>query len=550
MKKSLKYGTGTIITIILFLGILVVLNLFSLKYFFRIDLTENKEYTLSDSTIKILKGLDDIISIKVYFSKKLPPYMNTLRQKVKDIITDYKNYGGDKVHVEYIDPGDDPATVHKMRTLGIPRVQLNIIEKDKAQIVNAYLGIGIFFEDKKEVIPLVKNVRTLEYDLTRAILKVSQKKLKKVGFIIGDEMKGRTGNINGIKNIIGKQYNVVTLSDKKKLTIPNDIKTLIVIGGQGITDAQLFAIDQFIMKGGKVIFCVDPVIINEQYGLRAFPADSKLFDLIYFYGVKINKALVLDRSNAMAAFSSGFIQFQIPYPFWVRVTKSGFDKTNPIVAKLESLVLPWTAPLSLRKDLNKKNLNITHLVKSSSFAWKVEKYFNISPQQKFNPLQKDLHSFDLAVLLKGKFTSYFTDKPIPKPKEENKKNQKDKNKEEQGKNEEKEKKEKEIKVIKKGKEAYILVIGNGNFITNSFLERFPSNIIFFLNSVDWLTMGDQLIGIRSRASVNRPLVEISDNKKSMIRYINMFAIPFLVVIFGLIKYGLRRRRRRRNRNEA
>ena len=63
-------------------------------------------------------------------------------------------------------------------------------------------------------------------------------------------------------------------------------------------------------------------------------------------------------------------------------------------------------------------------------------------------------------------------------------------------------------------------------------------------------MGDQLIGIRSRASVNRPLVEISDNKKSMIRYINMFAIPFLVVIFGLIKYGLRRRRRRRNRNEA
>ena len=88
--KSRNYGTQVVVEIVVVIAVLAFVNLLSLRFFSRVDLTEGKIFTISDSTKKLLKGLDDVVNIKVYFSKKLPPYLTTLRREVRDILDEYR----------------------------------------------------------------------------------------------------------------------------------------------------------------------------------------------------------------------------------------------------------------------------------------------------------------------------------------------------------------------------------------------------------------------------------------------------------------------------
>ncbi|MFQ6039239.1 MAG: Gldg family protein, partial [Candidatus Poribacteria bacterium] len=185
--KGLKAGTNALIMILIVFAILAMVNLLIARAFFRIDLTDGNIYTISKSTKNVLERLDDIIKVTAYFSKDLPPHLVNLRQQVKDILDEYQVYGRGKLRIAFIDPKEDAKIEEKMPAIGIPEVRAQTVEKDKAQVVNVYLGIAVEYEDKKEVIPLVRNVNTLEYDLTSAIIKVSSEKAKTIGFLAGHD---------------------------------------------------------------------------------------------------------------------------------------------------------------------------------------------------------------------------------------------------------------------------------------------------------------------------------------------------------------------------
>jgi len=177
LSRSFQYGTSSIIIVLIVLGIIVVINVMSMRHFVRADLTENKDFTVSDATKKVLSELDDIITIDAYFSKEVPPYVTNIKSQVNDIFDEYSAYSGGNVSVELVSmprAGDDPELEQKARFLGIPPVQVNILEKDKTEVVTIYFGIVIGYEDRNEIIPVIQNVRTLEYDLTSAIIKVSK----------------------------------------------------------------------------------------------------------------------------------------------------------------------------------------------------------------------------------------------------------------------------------------------------------------------------------------------------------------------------------------
>jgi len=100
-----------------------IINAFSSNHFTRIDLTEDKRYTVSKSTKKLLTELDDIVNIKVYLSKDLPPYVVMLTGQVKDLLEEYKIYSEGNINIEYIDPSSDPMIQQKLRFMGIPQVR-------------------------------------------------------------------------------------------------------------------------------------------------------------------------------------------------------------------------------------------------------------------------------------------------------------------------------------------------------------------------------------------------------------------------------------------
>ena len=528
--KKLRFGGRSASFILIVLGIIAVVNFISARHFGRVDLTESKVFSISDSTKEILRGLDDVVNVNVYISKKLPPHLIGLKRQIQDILDEYKAYSGGKLKVRFIDPQGDPKEEERARFLGIPQVQLQVIEKDQAQVMNAYLGIAVLYADKKEVIPVIRGVENLEYDLTAAILKVTSEEEKVIGFLSGhNERDPFDEEVNGcslIREELERQYRVRKVDTTKGGKIPEDIDTLIIAGPEKLSDWDKFQIDQFIMRGGRAIFLIDPIKL--EFGLFATPLDTGLEDMLRHYGVKLGRNLVLDRINTNASFRTGFITYSVPYPFWVKVVRSGLNREHVVTSELEDIILPWTSTVDL--DLKEgSDVKGEVLAKSSKFSWTVTSPYNLSPNQNFALTIKEMKPHPLIVALSGKFKSFFADKPVPKPEGE------------EGEKGEGKKSEKEPEVIKEcQKETQILVVGNSHFIANNFVSQFPENRDFFLNAVDWMTLGEKLIGIRSRQVTDRPLKRISEAGKNAVKWGCTLAIPILVAIGGVLRFWWRK----------
>ncbi|MBI5183652.1 MAG: GldG family protein [Nitrospinae bacterium] len=527
--KRLHYKTNSILMIIILIGIIAIINFLSGRHFIRWDLTEGKEFTIATATKKIVGELDDIVNINVYFSRELPSHLADLERQIKDILSEYKAYAGRNLMIDYIDPSEDPQLERKVQMLGIPQIQLNVIEKDRAQVRNAYMGIAVLYEDKKEVIPLVQNVVNLEYDLTSAINKVTSEEVKGVGFLYGtDDMEERYSSIT---TELKKGYKVskVDIRDGKK--IKDDIDTLVLVSPRDMKEREKYEIDQFLMRGGRLILLVDPVT-RETNGLSASILHSGIDDMLSHYGIKINKDLVLDSNSEYATFQSGFMRFSVPYPFWPKISTQGFINDHPIVNRLGAIVFPWTASIEILKEKTGDS-KVTELIKSSDRSWTQTGYFNLSPPQRFNVESEKMKSYTLAALLSGRFKSFYAGKDIPAT-EGKEENTNDSNK---GNTINPEKEER----VNEGKDTHILVIGNSNFIADEFIGQAGGNLTFFMNSIDWLTIGDELIGIRSRRVTDRPLKEISEYKKGYIKFTVIFSMSMVLICLGLVRFYLRKR---------
>jgi ABC-2 type transport system permease protein len=256
----------------------------------------------------------------------------------------------------------------------------------------------------------------------------------------------------------------------------------------------------------------------------------------------VKNELVLDRSNASASFQSGFYTISVPYPFWVKIVRESFASDNPVVSQLESMVLPWASPLEIIKDKN-PGVKVTELFKSTKYSWTQKDFYDLTPKEEYSPQPQDMKERIMAAALSGTFKSFFADKKVP-PMEEEKKPELDKNKKTTTPIKEEPKSAQQPTVLKESKETKLIVVGNSRFISENFPMEFEGNRIFFLNVIDWFTIGDYLIGIRSRESTDRPLKVIPDEAKTVIRVINILGISFLLGLFGLSRFYVRRRRKR------
>lgn len=537
--KKVTYGTNYIVIVLLLAGILVIVNAFSFRHFFRVDLTENKLFTISDSTKKVLKSLDDIVNIKVYLSRKLPPYMVTITDQVKDLLEEYKVYSGGNIDIEYIDPADDPSMQQKLRFMGIPQLRLNIIEKDKAAVINVYMALAVLYSDNKEVIPALTDLATLEYELTSKILRVTSSEVRTIGFLSGHGEPELEKEIGTINNELKEQYYTRKVETSGGEKIPEDVAALVVASPKKLSDRDLFEIDQYIMSGGRVIFLLDTINI-EQRGLRGLPIGCSIEGLVEHYGIKVLTELVLDQLNANASFKSGPFSIFIPYPFWVRVVRQSIEGDHPIINKLESMVLPWASPLEIIQEKT-KDKTVAVLARSSDYSWTQKGYFDLNPRQDFFPRKDQMKNHLMAAAVSGKFRSFFADKTVP-PVEQ--KEAEDKDKPDEPEKPEETSTDETRTIIKESPETKIIVVGNSRFITENFSLQFDGNRAFFLNAIDWFTIGDYLIDIRSRESGERPLKIVSDKTKTVVRAVNMLGVPVMLAIFGMVLFFLRRRRKR------
>jgi len=533
LNRKNIFTTQSMILLLIVAAILIVINLISASHFGRLDLTADKQYSLSEATKKTVKNLDDLLTIKVYFSTVLPPDLAQTEQYLKDILSEYQAYSKN-IRIEFIDPAKDEKTKEEVQNLGIPQVQMQILQKDEFKVQQGYLGLALFYADKKEVIPLIQNTDNLEYDLTSAIKRLTAAKLKTIGFLSGHDEHGLISNPYGspeqaqnndytlVAQELEKNYQVMPVDISNGKPIEN-IDTLIIAGPKNkLSDNELYQIDQFIMKGGNVIFLLDEVQILP--GLQAAPNQTSLEKLLSSYGVQVNTDLVIDASNETVGFSSGMMQFFLPYPFWPKLIKQNFAADNPIMAKLQSISLPWVSSLA---EIFKEGIASKILATTTANGSSVSSPFDLNPQQDFNPT--DRKKIPIIIELDGKFSSAYAGQKAPEVKSEININTESAAPSSQT-------------IDKAEKESRLIVLANSTFINDNNLKRFPDNLAFFLNSVDYLTLDSDLINIRAKTITDRPLAKISDTTKTWIKIINIGLIPLIIIVIGVIRFYLRKRK--------
>ena len=262
-RKRLISGGNTAALVLIVFGILVLINFLSIRTFFRVDLTEDKRYTISKATKDVLGALDDIVTITAYFSTA-PAEVAQIRRNVRDILDEYKAFSK-HLQIDFVNPANfDDAQKQELRFKGIPEVQINVMKKDKAEIANVYMGISIGYSGKEETLPIVQSTANLEYELTSTILKVTTKEAKTVGFLTGHgEFDINDQNYQQFRQLLDKngqgQYNVTSVNLQGGKSVDETVATLVIAGAQQpLTEREKYELDQFIMRGGRVICLVDP----------------------------------------------------------------------------------------------------------------------------------------------------------------------------------------------------------------------------------------------------------------------------------------------------
>lgn len=533
-RSVIKSGTQSATAIFLTLGILVFANILSYRWFKRADLTDKKEYTISDSTRKILGNLDDLVNITAYFSNDLPPYYTGIKTQVTDLLSEYEAFSNGNLNIVYTDPGSDDELKGQLARMGIPEVPLGEIKRDKQVISMGYMGIAVQYGDNGEVIPFVRGVSNLEYDLTSALLKVKDS-TEKVVIWIGTESSDPQ-DPEGYKLLhdeLNKSYVVRAMTPDKVTVIPKRTSMVVVDGKANLPDRALYAIDQFLMGNGKVVFLTDGVQLDAGQGLAASRTSQSIHTLLEHYGVMIEPILVGDVRNANAMFNSGMVRFRMPYPFWPKIGSNGFDSDAPAVSQLESLVFPWVSPLSFQQE-KQPGATAVGLVRTSEQSWHIPEPFDLNPQQDWKVREIGFVQSDLVWELTGTLESFFKGKAIPTASDPANIND--------------EKEEEELDPT--ADDCRVCVVGSTRFANNQFLSIFPENMMFAQNIIDSMAMGNDLIGIRSRIVTDRPLAfgttdenEI-ESKKTMHRLMGTILIPVLLILFGLGRVFLRNQKRK------
>ena len=512
----------------------MLINFLSTRRFIRADLTEDKRYTISKATKNVLDALDDIVTITAYFSTT-PAEVAQIRRNVRDMLDEYNAFSK-KLQIDFVNPANfDDAQKQELRFKGIPEVQINVIKQDKAEIANVYMGISIGYSGKEETLPVVRSTANLEYELTSTILKVTTKEAKTVGFLTGHgEFDINDQNYQQFRQLLDKngqgQYNITSVSLQDGQTVDNTVSTLVIAGAkQPLTEREKYELDQFIMRGGRAIFLVDP--IQMQPGtLQGTPLSTGLNDLLAHYGAKLGNNLLIDRRfHDSARFQQGFMTVFQPYPYFVKIVKSNFSTEHTVTNQLEALTLPWTSSLEV---IAKENITATALAKTSEFGQTLQGYYNLRPD--FPIPEAETQAYPVAVALEGQFKSFYTDKEIPPVATD------DATSIEGAETPTPAQDTAARTTVTESAQTQIVVVGTAQFLT----QMRPDGINFFLNTVDWLTLGDALIGIRSQAITDRPLREVSEIEKNFIKYLCTIGIPLLVVIFGLVRYLLKSRAKR------
>lgn len=494
MKTRKSYYTS----VVLIIGIVFLINIVSSDFFVRLDLTENQRFTLSKATENIVEGLIEPVTVKAYFSENLPPNVAQTRQDFKDLLVEYASLADGNLVYEFINPNEDPAIEQEAAQSGISPVMINVREKDQVKQQKAFMGAIIEMGDQKDVIPFMQPGEAMEYALTTSIKKLAVIDKPAVGLIQGHGEPTVTDMAQAAQALtVLYSFENVAITDTTE--IPASYKALALVAPTDtIPPSHLKKLDDYLAKGGKLLVAINKVdgdLQNAQGTLVNVGLDNWLKEK----GVIVEGKFLTDASCAAVTVrqQQGPFQMQsrIQFPFLPILTSFA---EHPVTKGLEQVILPFASPLTFAGDTT---VNYTPLAYSSekSGTASAPTYFNI--QQKWTDADFPLNNQTVAAALEGNLVGNTFSKMV--------------------------------------------VIGDGDFAINSRDGGQPQsvqedNVSLFVNGIDWLSDDTGLIDLRTKGVSSRPIDQLEDGTKAMLKWMN-FGVPILLaILYGVFRAQMRR----------
>ncbi len=522
--KGLETWLYSTLGVVAMHAIVVAINIIAARAKTRIDLTEERAYTLSQGTRNILAKLDTPVQVRFYCTQgetKMPVMLKTYAQRVEDLLGEYRQVSKGQIEIQKLDPTPDSDAEDSAKLDGIEGQPL----PDGDAI---YLGVSVSMLDQKEAIAFLNpsRERLLEYDLSRAISRVMTPTKPVVGIMsplpfAGQQMNpmmARMGRGGGTPawvfySELQRDFDVKTL-EMTADTIPADVKVLVVIHPKGITDAAQYAIDQFVLRGGKLIAFLDPSAALDPQGGNPMMgggggSSSSLEKLFKAWGITFESSKVVADTTYIGRTRQGRA------PAVLALNEKAVNKDDIITAQADNLFMVFAGAFS---GTPAEGLKQTVLISSSKDSQFVEPML---AQMGGEGILKDFVAsgteHPLAVRLTGKFkTAYPDGKPgaEPKPTEPPKPDEK--------KPEEKKADDKSLK--ESAQESAVLLIGDSDMIQDQVSVQemqnpfgggqrmvMPANgnLAFAQGAIEQLSGDNNLISVRSRASRERPFTVVT-----------------------------------------
>ena len=521
MKKTLLSTTGLVLALLLFLGF----NILSSAAFktTRIDLTENRLYTLSQGTLNLLANLEEPIKLRFFFSKKLAADagpITSYAQRVQELLEQYVARSRGKITLEVIDPQPYTDEEDKAAQFGLEGKPANAAGE------MFYFGLaGTNSTDQEETIPFFQESKedSLEYEVTRLVYSLSHAKKRVVGLLSKLPMEGNPmARFQGMADSgpwvivaeMQRAFEVRTIPPTTEKIEP-DVDVLMVAHPQGLSPRTQFAIDQYVLGGGKVLAFVDPfceaqsVPQDPQNPMAAMMANrsSDLGPLLGAWGLEMKPDdLAGDRDNALRVGVDGVGVDYILY-LALRADKDAFDKEDFVTGKLELLQAATTGVLKRKADAG---TTVTPLIQTSANSMRVDRskvMFRPDPQELNQSFVSGNERLLLAARVSGPAKTAF---PEGKPKAEAP---------EDGQAPE----EAPAEALKESSAINVIVVADCDLLADRMWVQMlggqipiasASNGDFVLNALDNLSGSNDLISLRSRGRFNRPFDRVADIRRT------------------------------------
>jgi len=559
--------------LLLGIAIVILVNFIASFLFTRIDLTSEKRYSLAPATIKLLKKLNDVVFFKVYLSGDLPPGFQRLSNETREMLDEFRAYSNN-VQYQFVNPSENPNDKDRndaYRLLverGLQPTDLRVTKKGESSQLIIFPGALASYHGKEVPVQLLMaqlqqepekvlntSIQSLEYNLASAIRNLTVLIKPRIAFIEGQGELDQMESVD-LQNALSEFYNVdrVVLNgkisslavrirtDSAHDALVNKYRAIIIAKPTSpFNERDKFLLDQFIMRGGKVMWMIDPVFASmdslQKYNTTmGIPNDINLEDMLFNYGVRLNVNLVQDMNALPIPVKTGQIGNQPQFDFfkWFFFPVLLPSGNHPVVNGLNAIKTEFlstvdtvTAPgvkktVLLETSPYSRTVNVPALIDLEILRKKPnERVFNKGP-------------FPVGILLEGEFTSAFLFR-IPPELAGNV----------------------SLGFRSKSKKTKMIVIGDGDIAKNQFhfSQGYPlplgydqytkqtfGNKDLILNAVNYLCDDSGLISVRSREISLRMLDTARVAKQRLFWQLVNVLVPVLLMIgLGTVKYRLRKR---------